>query len=349
MVTTLTEPDNQIVRSPTMREVAALAGVSIKSVSRVVNQESGVSAALAERVSNALRLLHYQPNTAASSLRRTDQRTATVGLVLNDLANPFSSAIHRAIEDVARQHTSFVLAGSSDADPQREAEIARALVARRVDGLILIPTDNGITSLAQVKRFGRPLVFVDRLSTGLGADSVTSDNRSGAAAAVSHLIACGHRRIAFLGDVRTIWTAAERYVGYLETLATAGLRLDPALVCHDLAGSAAAERAANALLDSQNPPTALFTSQNLLTIGAVRALQLRGAQRRVALIGFDDVLLADLLDPPVTVIAQDPAAIGQRAAELLFSRIGLDQSDVRQIIVPTKLVVRGSGEIRPVE
>ncbi len=328
-----------------MRDVAALAGVSLKTVSRVVNQAPNVAPDLVTRVLDAVRLLDYRPNLTASSLRRADRKTAAIGLLLDDVANPFSSALHRAVEDVARERGSLVFAGSSDEDGDRERELLLALVARRVDGLIAVPCGDNDGGLLREQRLGRPMVIVDRLIASGGADTVTVDNRAGARQAVQHLAAHGHRRIAFLGDLRTIWTAAERYLGYLEGLAAAGIQLDPRVVGHDVHGIEAAERATLELLSTSEAPTALFTGQNLITIGAIRALQRLGLQHRVALVGFDDVLLADLLDPRVSVIAQDPATLGRTAAELLFARLDGDRSPPRHLLVPTRLVPRGSGEL----
>ena len=140
-------------------------------------------------------------------------------------------------------------------------------------------------------------------------------------------------------------TASERHLGYLEALGAEGIRLDPRLVFVDVRSSEAATDIVRDLLAADDPPTAIFTAQNLITIGAVRALQQLGRQHNVALVGFDDVVLADLLQPPVTVVAQDPAALGRTAAELLFGRLAGDRSPPSHVVVPTRLVPRGSGEI----
>ena len=332
-------------RDPTMRDVGALAGVSLKTVSRVVNGEPGVSAELVARVQDAIRLLGYRHNMTASTLRRADQKSATIGLLLEDVANPFSSALHRAIEDAARQRNVLVFAGSSDEDVHQQRAALKAFGLRRVDGFIIVPAggDHGDLHLERLK--GRPLVFVDRPATVPDADSVTVDNRAAARRAVHHLSDHAHRHIAFLGDLRSIWTAAERYAGYVEGLATRGIRLDPELVRFDLHGIGAAERATLELLALPHPPTAVFTGQNLVTIGAVRALKQMQAQHRVALIGFDEILLADLLDLPVSVIAQNPPAIGRAAAELLFARMDGDEQPAQHVVVPTTLIPRGSGEL----
>jgi LacI family transcriptional regulator len=290
-------------------------------------------------------MLGYQHNTTASNLRRNDQRTLTIGLLLDDVANPFSSALHRAIEDIAHQHNTLVFAVSSDQEDAREDQLIRAMATRRVDGLIIVPNSSSAAGLQQFRRLPRPAVCVDRPAAIPNVDCVLVDNREGACTAIHHLAAYGHQRIAFLGDRETIWTATNRYLGYIEALALHGLTLDRRLVRQNLHSIAAAEEATLTLLDSEEPPSALFTGQNLITIGALRALQQRGLQHRVALIGFDDFLLADLLSPPISVIAQNPAAMGRTAAELLFARLEDNTLPPRQIMIATQLIVRGSGEI----
>lgn len=334
-----------IKRASTMRDVAAVAHVSIKTVSRVVNAEPGVSAEVATRVQEAIRLLGYQHNTTASNLRRNSQRTLTIGLLLDDVANPFMSALHRAIEEVAHHHNTLVFAVSSDQDAAREDQLIRAMAARRVDGLIMVPNSAGAAGLQQFRHLHRPAICVDRPAVIPNVDSVLADNRAGARMAVHHLAAHGHRRIAFLGDRDTVWTAAERYLGYVEALALEGLTLDRQLVRQNLPNIAAAEQATLDLLDAEAPPTALFTGQNLITVGTLHALQRRGLQQRVALVGFDDFLLADLLAPPISVIAQNPAAMGKTAAERLFARLDDNTLSPRQIVIATQLLARGSGEI----
>jgi LacI family transcriptional regulator len=331
-----------------MRDVAALAGVSLKTVSRVVNSEPGVSPELTERVLRATDQLDFRPNQAASSLRRSDGRTASIGVILEDIANPYSAAVHRAVEDVARSHGLIVLAGSVDEDPARERRLAAAFVARRVEGMIVVPTGSDQSYLVNEQRAGMAIVFVDRPPAHLDADVVLSADRDGAATGVRHLIERGHRRIAFLGDLTTIRTAQERFGGYADALAAIGGSAGDGLVVHDVHSSDLALVATLGLLDGDEPPTAIFASQNLITIGVLRALRARQVARRVALVGFDDVPLADLLDPGVTVIAQDPARIGDIAATTLFRRIAGDRSPAARHVVETTLIPRGSGEIAPV-
>lgn len=332
---------------PTMREVAALAKVSIKTVSRVVNGEAGVSPRLSRQVLAAAERLSYRHNLTASSLRRSNGRSASIGVVLEDVANPFSAALNRSIEDVAVQRGVLVLAGSSDEDPDRERQLISAFASRRVDGLIIQPSSQDHSYLLTERQAGTAIVFVDRPPAFFDADSVVTDNAAGVRRGVRHLVAHGHRRIGYLGDMHTIATAAERHRGYLDALADEKIQSDEKLVRLDLKGIERAEEAAIELLGLPNPPTALFAGQNLITIGAFRALRELGLHRRVALIGFDDILLADLLEPGITVVAQDPAAIGRTAAQVLFRRLDGDRSPSEHHIVLTRMITRGSGEILP--
>jgi LacI family transcriptional regulator len=330
-----------------MREVAALAKVSIKTVSRVVNGESGVSPRLARQVLAASERLNYRHNLTASSLRRSDGRSATIGVVLEDVANPFSSALNRSIEDVAVQRGVLVLAGSSDEDGERERKLVSAFASRRVDGLIIQPSSEDHSYLLTERRAGTAIVFVDRPPAFFDADTVLTDNAAGVRRGVRHLVEQGHRRIGYLGDLHKIATAADRHRGYLEELAEQRIETDERLVRLDLRGIEKAEAAAVELLRMPHPPTALFAGQNLVTIGAFRALRRLELHQRVALIGFDDILLADLLQPGITVIAQDPAAIGRAAAEMLFRRLDGDRSPSEHRVIVTRMIARGSGEIAP--
>ncbi|RAS69807.1 LacI family transcriptional regulator [Lentzea atacamensis] len=330
-----------------MRDVAALAKVSTKTVSRVINDLPGAGPEVVERVRAAARTLGYRPNLTASSLRRSDRRSATIGVLFEDLSNPFDSALLRAVEDRARQGGVLVLAGSSEDDHSMQRELLLSLSARRVDGVVVMAVGGHQDALQQERDRGTPMVLVDRPPTFGGTDCVTTTNRDSSRDAVLQLASLGHRDIAFLGDRRTLWTSQERYTGYLEGLAQAGLTLREELVRTDLHGADLAEVAATELLDLAKPPTALFTAQNLVTVGAMRVLRARRLQHRVALIGFDDFPLADMLEPGITVVRQDVPGIGRKAAELIFARIDGDTSPPVHAVVPASIVRRGSGEITP--
>ncbi len=331
-----------------MKDVARVAGVSLATVSRVVNGNGDVQPELAARVHDAVEMLGYRCDLTASTLRRTDRLSATIGLIIEDVSNPFFSAVHRGVEDVARTHGVLTFVGSSDdEDPGRERELAEAFGARGVDGLVIVPCSSDQSYLLRERQTGTALVFVDRPPRFIDADAVVADNVGGAKAAVEHLLGAGHRRIAFLGDRPSVYTAVERCRGYREALAAAGIEREPALEQLGVVDSDAAELATRELLLAAEPPTALFTAQNLITIGAVRALRERGLQHEVGLVGFDDVMLADMMEPGITVVMQDPYALGRHAAELLFSRLNGFDGESRLHVVPTELMARGSGEIAP--
>lgn len=327
--------------------MASLAGVGTKTVSRVINDEPGVSEPMRHRVERAIRALNFKPNQGAGALRRGSRSTQTIGLLVDSVENPFSAAVNRAVEIVASSRGMAVFAASFDDDPVRERDLVEAFLRRRVDGLILttITADHGY--LQHERDQGTPIVFVDRPPVGLSADAVLTDNYEASGRATRHLLDQGHRRIAHLGDELGISTARERRRGFDDAMSVVGL--DPKTAKHtdDLRSDQEAYQAVRALMDLGTPPTALFTSQNMVTIGAVRALHHLGLQHRVALVGFDDVLLSDVLDPPISVIAQDAALIGQIAAERIFARLDGDTSAPSTRVVPTRLLTRGSGEIRP--
>jgi LacI family transcriptional regulator len=332
-----------------MRDVAALAGVGIKTVSRVINDEPNVTPATAARVRAAAERLDYHPDVNAGNLRRAGRKTRTLGLVVGSVANPFSGAVHRGVEDVAVERGVAVFASSLDDDASREQRIVGEMLRRRVDALILTTVRKNQSPLVAEQRRGTVLVFVDREPAGIDADVVVTNNAEAAAEATAHLVSVGHRRLAYLGDRRELWTAQERRRGFLEQLGEVGIPTRDVPVVEDLHTEAAAYAATLELLDRPTPPTGLFSSQNLVTLGALRALRDRGLHRRVALVGFDDIPLGDLLDPGITVVAQNPYEMGRIAARRAFARLDGEAGAPERIVVPSVLIPRGSGEIPPEE
>ncbi|MEV1168432.1 LacI family DNA-binding transcriptional regulator [Nonomuraea sp. NPDC049784] len=322
-----------------MKDVASAAGVALKTVSRVVNGEPGVHPATAERVRAAIDRLGYSRNESARVLRRG--RTATIGLVIEDVADPFYSGLSRAVEDVVIEHGCLLLSGSSGEEPGRERELVETFCARRVDGLIMVPAGEDHTYLRPELEAGTPMVFADRPpGAGIDVDTVLADNVGGAREAIRHLMGHGHRRIAFLGDDPGIFTAAERLKGYREVL---GELFDERLVSMRPPSMETVRADLARMFALDDPPSALFTGNGRYTVTALRALD----GRRVALVGFDDFELSDLLDPRVTVVAQDPAWMGRVAAELLFRRLRGDAGPPEHIELPVRLIARGSGELPP--
>ncbi len=329
-----------------MRDVGRRAGVSVMTVSRVVNDSAYVELGTRQRVEAAIAELGYLQNAAASSLRRTGATSLSIGLVVDDVANPFCSAVAAGVERVCRQWGHLLLTGSSAGEPAQERALISAFLTRRIDGLLIMGSDPDHTYLATEVDRGMPAVFVDRSPAGLDADVVASDNVVGAHLATTHLLEHGHRRIAFLSDRISHETARRRRQGYRDALTEAGVALSPHLERVDLTDAISAQRAVEQMLDGAQPPTAVFAAQNLVTLGVLAALHQRSVQHQVALVGLDDLPLGGLLDPAVSVIIQDADQIGAQAAELLFARLTGWQAPARQLAVGVHLVRRGSGEIR---
>lgn len=332
------------MRRPTMTDVAREVGVTAKTVSRVLNDDGPVAVETRERVMAAVRKLGYQPNLMARNMR-VGARDAAIGLVIPEMGNPFFGTVAGGIESAVRARGLTLIVGNSSETADLEQSLIATFLARRVSALMVVPSaTSDHRHLRNERVAGLPIVFLDRPAVGLTADSVVSANREGARAGVAHLIAHGHRRIGFVGDVpAALYTRRERFQGYRDALEGAGLPFDRSLAetGHD---QEAAARATMRLLDLDDPPTALFAGNNLAATGAVVALS-RARRRDVALVGFDDLPLAECLDPPLTVVAQDPARMGAAAAELVLARLDGDRSKARRTMVPTRLVVRGSGEL----
>ena len=337
-------------KRPTMRDVADLAGVSLKTVSRVVNDEPGVTPDLVDRVRGAVLRLGYRPDDRARHLRRTaaaaPSRSRTIGYVQMDVANPFFAGIFRGLEDVAGANDSLVLAGSSDADPAREEALIQAFVARRVDGLIIATQgDFDVGSLELEQRHGTAVVFVDQDPEQAVGDVVRTDHYEGAALAVRHLRQHGHQRIAFLGDDLRLFSARARHQGFLDVMEADGLATP--WVETELTNADQAATATRRLLAADDRPTAMFTAQNLITTGVLSVLHVQGLADQIALVGFDQIEAADLIKPRPTVIPQDPRQLGRLAAERLFARLAGDTSPPARTILRPHLLVGGSGEIPP--
>ncbi|GAA2321153.1 LacI family DNA-binding transcriptional regulator [Streptomyces hawaiiensis] len=332
-------------RRPTLADVAREVGVSAKTVSRVLNEDGPVSARTREQVLAAVAELGFQPNLMARNIRVGGPDT-TIGLVIPDLGNPFFGAVARGIEDTVRDRGLTLLMGSSADDAERERALTAQFLARRVSILIVVPSVGADHSdLKSHRTAGLPVVFLDRPGVGLSTDSVVSSNRAGAQEGVAHLIAHGHRRIGFVGDLPVkLYTRRERLAGYRAALREAEIPYDRSLVvsAHDQQG---AEAVTAQLLEQPDPPTALFAGNNIMALGIVAELA-RSKRKHVAVVAFDDVSLAEALEPALTVVAQAPEEIGRSAATTALARLDGDRSRARTITVPTRLVVRGSGEQR---
>jgi len=323
-----------------MKDVAVAAGVSLKTVSRVVNAAPNVDAELADRVSRAIARLGYRRNDLASSLR-AGRSTSTIALIVEDLGNAFYSTIARAVAQVAREHDTLLLTSSLEEDAEEEEKLIHELCRRRVDGLLVVPAGTDHSYLRAEIEMGIAAVFLDRPPVGLDADTVLIDNQGGARSAVEHLIGLGHERIGVLLDSPAIYTARQRLEGVLAAFAASTVAFDERLVRDGLHEPGLAADAAAALLDGPTPPTAFFCGNNRITIGALTELIRRDVEAEV--VGFDDFESSGLLPRRFTVVTYDNRELGRLGAQLLFERIDGSRTPPVRAVLPTRLEARGIG------
>lgn len=326
----------------TMKDVAKRAGVSVATVSRVLNNHSRVDPTLRERVNAAMEALHYQPNRVAQRLRAG--AGGVIGLIISDITNPFFVSVVRGIEDIAYENGLSVLLCNSDENPAKQQMYVKVMQAEDVAGLIITPnaaTDSSIDTLLESKM---ALVFMDRKVENVEIDSVTVDSESGTREAIQHLINLGHRRIGFIGGTPAISTGRERYNGFVKAMQDNHLPLTPELIRPGLFTHESGYKGTNELLALSERPTAIFASNNSQALGMLQALHERGIRvpEEIAVVSFDDMPWAGALWPPLTVVAQPTYQLGHEAACLLLRRINNPHAPIENIVLKPELIVRRS-------
>ncbi|MDQ7026361.1 MAG: LacI family DNA-binding transcriptional regulator [Anaerolineae bacterium] len=325
----------------TIQDVAQYANVSRSTVSRVLNNNSSVDAELAARVMVAVRTLDYHPNRAARRLRK--QTEDVVGLLISDIRNPFFGSVIRGIEDEAyKQHVNLVLCNTDEASSKIQNYL-QVMQAERVSGLIVVPThDDNHDILREVQADGIPIVLIDRSLTYESFDRVKVDNINGAFHAVNHLLEHKYRRIGIIYP--EVETGYERLQGYQKALRSNGVEYDSSLV--EVCGYTidSSHEATKRLMAQESPPDALFTANNLLTLGAMRALRMSNIRipQDIALIGFDDMPWATELYTPLTVVSQPTYELGKQAFVTLYQRIKNPKMAYQSIFLTTSLIIRES-------
>jgi LacI family transcriptional regulator len=323
-----------------MTDVAARAGVSLKTVSRVVNNVPSVDVELATRVRAAAADLNFIPNSLASSLR-SSVRTSTIGLLIKDVENEFYATIISAVSEVATSRGWQLIVSNSGENPADEMEAILELCRRRVDGLLVVPTGGDHAALQVEIDRGIPVVFLDREPKNLAADAVLIDDIEGARRGITRLIEQGHTRIVALVDTVMMSTMVRRVQGMRAAFTDAGLDANLLDVIYDIARPEQARAEVLKALARQDPPTAFMCGNNRSGVGALTALwELR---RPESLVMFDDFYLSQLMPMPFTVVTYDIRAIGRVGAELLFRRIDGERFAPQTVVLPTRLINRGIG------
>ena len=329
-----------------IKDVAAEAGVSVATVSRVLNSHPSVSEAARARVLAAVETLGYRPNAVARSLR-TDQ-TRTLGLVISDVLNPYFTELARSVEEAARALGYSVIIGNADERPELQDHHVRTLLDRRIDGLLVSPTDGGSPLMLEAARGGTPMVFVDRWIPGIDVPVVRADGRAAIRDLVAHLHRLGRRRLAIIAGPAATTTGSERVEAFRAALGEHGISLPDAYVGQGDFQAASGRRAAERFLSLPEPPDAVFAADNLMTLGALDALRAHGLRigEDIALAAFDDIPWFVHTDPPVTAIAQPTGELGRAAVRALADLI--EGRTPRSVTLPASLVVRRScGEDAP--
>ncbi len=331
----------------TIKDVAKKAGVSVATVSYVINGTRNVAPETAARVRAAMEELSYHPNAVAQSLRT--RTTHVIGAVISDISNPFFATLIRGAEDCARENGYSLLICNTSEKLENELVYLQLLSRKRVDGMIIAPTGKNDGLIKDLIERGMQIVFIDRKVEGVAAPAVLSENEEGAYQATRYLIEQGHRKIGIVLGLPHVSTTTERLHGYERALAEAGIAADPSLIVYGHSQVEGARKASVTLLDRADRPSAVFATNNLMTIGlmmAIHDLELRCPQD-VSVIGFDDFDWAAAFNPPLTTVAQDPYLIGEKAVEILFANLNQHNRSTVEVRIPTRFLRRGSVNTIP--
>ncbi len=329
----------------TLRDLARSANVSVTVASRVMSNYGYVSQEKKKKVRSMAKKLGYSPNILARSLKT--ESTSCIGVVIADITANFFTLLVRGADDVARQNGYHLIVCNSDENPQKEKDHLDELWNRKVDGIILCPTEGNRHRLKMIWRAGMPLVLVDRKLPEIDAVSVTVDNRLGAFEGVAHLIQHGFRRTAIINGLPGISALEDRFLGYKQALQQAGIPVDPQLVKYGELDSEISRRRTRELLEIRNRPDSFFITCEAMIVGTIQAIKEKGLRipEDVGIVGFDDPLWAPLLEPPLTTVRQPNYSVGTIAAQTLISQIRGNRVKTAlggDIVLRPELMIRGS-------
>jgi len=328
------------VRAVTIKDVAARAGVSAATASRVLSGHPATSPLARTRVEEAAAELGFRPNAQARSLRST--RTGIIGLLISDVRNPFFADLAHGAEQEALNLGLVTLLANANESVEQQNRYLEVLLTQRVDGMIVAPQGGDEAELDELLASRRPVVFVDRIIEGAGVPSVTADNSGGMRQAVEHLAGLGHTRIGCIAGPQSTSTGRERYEAFRAAVAEAGADQDPGLVVFGDFQAASGMSGARRLLGLANPPTALIAADGLMTLGAVRVCQEEGIRigEQLSLVGYDDIETFSIMRPALTLVGQDAREMGRAAVRLLQEMI--DGGQPAPVVLPARLLVRES-------
>lgn len=327
----------------TIKDVAKRANVSFSTVSRVIRGTKGVHPETKKRVLKAIKKSNYHVDAGARGMVK--RQTKTIGLAISDISNPFYPPLLRGVENTINKFGYNLFLCNTDEDVNKEDTYLKLMLEKRVDGLIIAPTGGSTSRLKEFEKRGVPIVLVDRKVEGISADMVGVDNVQGAFSAVEHLLKSGHKRIAIITGLKNVTTTQERIQGYLEALKAYNLEVDDSLIVEGYSNIEGGISATESLFKMDSVPTAIFSTNNLMTLGCLIALRKlnRNVPKDVGIVGFGDLEWAEALDRPLTAVSQPTYAIGSNAAQLLIQRLlGEGPTKKQNIVLRTELVIRRS-------
>lgn len=327
-----------------MEDIAKRAGVSIATVSRVLNNSNNVNEVTRARIQKAIKDLKYQPSRVAKRLRSKSASSHMLGVLIPDIQNPFYVEVLEGIEEIAFDNDYVLIMCNFSQDERKEKKYLEILKSEAIDGLIAAPASEDDVQIQKMVKDGLPVVCVDRGLTGVDVDLVLVDNETGAYDAVSYLAKAGYKRIAHISGLMSIPSSRHRVNGYKRALAEFGLPLHDELLLHGDSKMQSGLDLCEKLLNLPQRPDAIFTGNNLITLGALEAIHRRGLNipGEVAVVGFDDMLWASSLNPPLSAVRQPAREIGRRAGELLIQRLRDPGRSNVKMILSAELMVRKS-------
>lgn len=327
-----------------LKDVAKKAGVSIATVSRVLNNNPNVNPEIVSKVKKIIKSLNYRPNRVAQRLRVKDGNRKLIGLLVPDIQNPFYVEVIRGVEEIAHRNDYAVLMGNFAQEEEKHDMYLNLMISESVDGLIVAPTHEKDSKVIGLIKNGFPIVCVDRGISDLEVDVVLVDNHKGAYDAVKHLIKAGHRKIAYLAGLQTIPTTIQRQQGFEEALKENNIPIRSEFIKFGDSKQESGQKLARELLLMKDPPTAFFTGNNLITLGALETIHNMNLKipDQVAIVGFDDMPWSISLNPPLTAVSQPGYEIGKRATNMLLNRIAEPDRPHAKVVLRTKLIIRNS-------
>lgn len=327
-----------------IKKIAKAAGVSTATVSRVLNGSDKVRESTTKRVKKVVDEMNYRMDHVARRMKVKQTDSLVIGLVITDIDNPFFSSVAKGVEDVASKNKFVTMICNTNENPEKEKFFLNAMLSEKVSGVIIVPTTGNFDFFQELVEDGFPMVMVDRKPKGLKIDSVSLNNKKGGYDAVKKLIQNGHQRIGIVAGIKGLSNTQDRLAGYIEALKEKQIEVDEDLIVYGDYVESGGRRAINKFMSLKEPPTAVFSTNNLMTLGCIKELYARELTipDDIAIIGFDDSTWAEALIPPLTTVKQPGFELGVNAAELLMKRLNNGDSNNIDVVLNPELVIRKS-------